>query len=289
MTKSLRKNRPQISIITINYNNCEGLLKTIRSVVSQTYCNFEYIIIDGGSTDGSVDVIKQYANRIDYWVSEPDRGIYHAMNKGTDKAIGEYCLYLNSGDCLHDENVLATVCKEGVLDKDVIIGAIQWLPSGYVKRLKVKESFVLLDFWYGDPIPHQSTFIRRSICSSIRYDESLKVASDWKFFLQVLALQNCSCKSVECIVADFAEGGISSITDSSDEHNKFFSELLPKEIYADYQRLTQREYDAFFIRLRLCKYAKVIYTISVFLVRLISLFRPSAQFSRNFPLFLYDK
>ena len=88
----------KISIITINYNNCEGLRRTIESVVNQTCRDFEYIIIDGGSTDGSVDVIKRYADNIDYWVSEPDKGIYNAMNKGIRMATGDYVQILNSGD-----------------------------------------------------------------------------------------------------------------------------------------------------------------------------------------------
>ena len=88
----------RLSIITINYNNREGLRKTIESVVNQTYRNFEYIIIDGGSTDGSVEVVKEYADRISYWVSEPDNGIYNAMNKGVLAANGKYIQFLNSGD-----------------------------------------------------------------------------------------------------------------------------------------------------------------------------------------------
>lgn len=83
----------KLSVITINYNNCSGLKKTIESVVNQTATQFEYIVIDGGSTDGSVDVIKEYSDKIDYWVSEPDRGIYNAMNKGIDVAKGEYCIF----------------------------------------------------------------------------------------------------------------------------------------------------------------------------------------------------
>lgn len=282
------KNIPKVSIITINYNNRDGLLKTIQSVVSQTCHSYEYIIIDGGSTDGSVEVIKGYTDRIDYWISEPDKGIYHAMNKGTERATGEYCLYLNSGDCLHDTEVLKTICKEGVLDKDIVIGASIRNPSGYVKKLKVSEPFVVLDFWYSNPIPHQSTFIKRSVCKKNHYDESLKVASDWKFFMQTLALQKCSCKSIDYIICDFAEGGISSRFDSGNERIQFFSELLPAEICADYEQLTLRGYDAFFIRLHLCKYAKVVYTLSVFFVRLLSLIRPSARFARKFPLFIKE-
>ena len=96
----MKKNK--ISVITINYNNKSGLEKTIQSVISQTYFELEYIIIDGGSSDGSIDVIKKYENKIDYWISEQDKGIYNAMNKGIAQAHGEYCNFMNSGDCFHD-------------------------------------------------------------------------------------------------------------------------------------------------------------------------------------------
>ena len=101
----------KLSVITINYNNRDGLRKTIESVVNQTCRDFEYIIIDGGSTDGSVDVIKQYADRIDYWVSEPDKGIYHAMNKGIAVAHGEYLNFMNSGDCFYESTVVENVLQ----------------------------------------------------------------------------------------------------------------------------------------------------------------------------------
>lgn len=113
----------KLSIITVNRNNTEGLRKTIESVVSQTYTDFEYIIIDGASTDGSVDIIKEYADRITYWVSEPDNGIYNAMNKGILKAKGEYLQFLNSGDWLVDEGVLQTMIKY-TDDVDILIGNI---------------------------------------------------------------------------------------------------------------------------------------------------------------------
>jgi acetyltransferase-like isoleucine patch superfamily enzyme len=128
----------KLSIITINRNNAAGLRKTIESVVSQTYTDFEYIIIDGASTDDSVNIIKEYAEatlpcgeglgeRL-YWVSEPDKGIYNAMNKGILKANGEYCLFLNSGDWLYDNDVLNDVfsispTEDIVYGNDVFIGA----------------------------------------------------------------------------------------------------------------------------------------------------------------------
>ena len=100
---------PKLSIITINLNNAAGLRKTIESVVNQTFTDYEYLIIDGGSTDGSVEVIKEFADKITYWVSEPDKGIYNAMNKGILKARGEYLQFLNSGDWLVDNEVLFRV------------------------------------------------------------------------------------------------------------------------------------------------------------------------------------
>jgi len=97
------------SIITVNFNNKEGLRQTIESVIHQTYRDFEFIVIDGGSTDGSVDVLKEYDSQIDYWVSEPDGGIYQGMNKGIKKASGEYLNFMNSGDCFYSSDVLEIV------------------------------------------------------------------------------------------------------------------------------------------------------------------------------------
>ena len=94
------------SIITVNFNNKEGLLKTIESVIHQTFRDFEFIIIDGGSTDGSVDVLKEYSSQINYWVSEPDGGIYQGMNKGLRQAKGDYVNFMNSGDCFYSASVL---------------------------------------------------------------------------------------------------------------------------------------------------------------------------------------
>ena len=97
----------KFSVITINYNHKEGLIHTIKSVLCQTCTDFEYIIIDGGSTDGSAEVIKEYDKAIAYWVSEKDNGVYHAMNKGVAQAHGDYLIFMNSGDCFHSSDVLS--------------------------------------------------------------------------------------------------------------------------------------------------------------------------------------
>ena len=109
------------SIITVNFNNKEGLRKTIESVIRQSFRDFEYIVIDGGSTDGSADILKEYDAQIDYWVSEPDKGIYNAMNKGIVQAKGEYLNFMNSGDYFYDNQVLQHVADYGY-DTDFIVG-----------------------------------------------------------------------------------------------------------------------------------------------------------------------
>lgn len=274
----------KISIITINYNNRDGLEKTIQSVVSQTSHDYEYIIIDGGSTDGSVEVIKKYATKIAYWVSEQDKGIYHAMNKGIDQTHGDYCLFLNSGDTLHNSDVLNNVKQD--LTTDIVIGAIRKETSGYIKRLKIKEPLALLDFWIENPIPHQSTFIKKEICTRVRYDETLKIAGDLKFFLQAIVVLGSSYRSSDYIVANFDENGISSQKVADNEWKKIFTELMPTYLFDDYQKLLHRNYDGFYIRLRLRKYYKLVYTLSVFCVRIISIFRPTARFVNKYPTWI---
>lgn len=273
-----------ISIITINYNHKNGLENTIKSVVSQTCGSYEFLIIDGGSVDGSVDVIKKYADKLDFWISEKDNGIYHAMNKGIDHAKGEFCLFLNSGDILHDDNVLNYVCQHHLLDKDVVIGAIQRVPSGYIKRVEIKEPYVLTDFWCQNPIPHQSTFIRRTLFDEFRYDENLRIASDLKFFVQAIIVKRCSYKSIDYIISDFEEGGLSSRESANDECMTIFKDLLPAYIYDDYKRLFSRKYESFFMELRLYKYSSIIYTLSVLTIRILSFLKKNASFAKRFSL-----
>ena len=111
----------RLSVITINMNNRKGLERTIKSVVCQIFADFEYIVIDGASVDGSADVIREYADKIHYWISEPDTGIYNAMNKGILQAKGDYCLFLNSGDALYTTTVLEEVFNQN-FSEDIIIG-----------------------------------------------------------------------------------------------------------------------------------------------------------------------
>lgn len=282
----------RISIITINFNNREGLKKTIESVVNQTYINIQYIVIDGGSTDGSVDVIKAYADKIDYWVSEPDKGIYNAMNKGVDVAKGEYCLFLNSGDYLHTSGTIEDVVETNLCD-DVIMGLVKYVPSGRIGYTDIKAPISLLDFYKGSPIPHPTAFIRKELLLKHCYDENLKIVSDWKFFLQCIIIDQCSYKILDFVITDFLEGGVcSNRAVGETERQKCFEELLPSGIRVDYIRFLngggydETEYDKLFISLKNYRYSKIVYTMSVLIVRFVSLFKPSARFARKMSLFL---
>ena len=204
----------QLSIITINYNNKEGLVKTINSVLNQTCKNFEYIIIDGGSMDGSVEIIKNNYDKINYWVSEKDEGIYHAMNKGIKVAKGKYLLFLNSGDYLISNSTIEDFLLE-TNDIDIIYG------KRYTEyndgRLVSFESYRKLSielFFSGYCIPHQATLIKRDLFLKYGlYDESLKLVSDYKFFLLVIFKHNCTYILKDIYIVNFNADGISSSKD----------------------------------------------------------------------------
>ena len=278
-----------LSIITINYNNREGLRKTIESVVNQTYRDFEYIVIDGGSTDGSVEVIKEYADRIDYWVSEKDNGIYDAMNKGIDKAKGEYCQFLNSGDSFHSTNVLELVLPS--LDgTDIVVGQI--FLSNTLSASEIIPSVSMLRL-YERSLPHSSAYISTRLLKKHKYDTSLKIVSDWKFYIQTLIYENASYKFIETIVSNFDTNGISSQNTAlvMSEREQVLKELLPERIRLDYfkfvngQGYQENSYDQFFVQTRKYpQYAKLVYSISVIIMRLISVFKRGAQYARNFPI-----
>lgn len=203
---------PIISIITINYNNGEGLGRTLHSVVNQTWKEFEYIVIDGGSTDGSKEIIEEYSKDIDYWISEPDMGIYNAMNKGILASKGNYLLFINSGDELFDLNVLDKNI-EYIHTEDLIYFDIYLIFSDKEKYHYYPESINFRTFIEGS-IGHPTTFIKRDLFKRIGYyDETLHIVADWKFFLEAIVKFNCSRKKVNAVFSKFYMDGISSINE----------------------------------------------------------------------------
>lgn len=218
----------KLSIITINYNNRDGLQKTIDSILPQTFRGFEWIVIDGGSTDGSRELIEQYADRFSYWVSEPDKGVYNAMNKGIKEAKGEYVNFMNSGDWFASPTILEEIFSEAHT-ADVLYGyMIRGGLDGEVNNQSMmKESLTWIDF-YRDGLPHQATFIKRSLFNQLGlYDESLKAVSDWKFFVEAFVYHKATSEFIPKKIAIYAEGGISDVM-GGEERKRVAKELFPR-------------------------------------------------------------
>lgn len=177
------KNSPLISVVTVSYNAVTTIEQTILSVINQSYSNIEYIVIDGGSTDGTVDIIKKYADKITYWVSEPDKGIYDAMNKGIVVATGEWINFMNSGDLFYDNNVVDNILS-ACLDRksDVIYGN---RISSFSIACFIQYPQSLCRFSTEFPIFHQSCFIKMSIMKKMKYDLRYKICADYDFFYKL--------------------------------------------------------------------------------------------------------
>ena len=232
----------KLSIITINYNNAEGLRKTLASIAAQTFRDFEHIIVDGGSTDGSVEVIREYeqslASRLSplasnlKWLSEPDSGIYNAMNKGIKMANGEYLLFLNSGDYLVDADTLKNVFADAD-DVDIIYGdRINVWKDGLERNRDSFPDHITGYFLYRGMISHQASFIKSDLFVKYGlYREDLKYGADWEFFLRTFLLYNCTYQHIYQNVVYFDCLGISSVAENNkemwDERKRVFAETLP--------------------------------------------------------------
>lgn len=202
------------SIITINFNNKIGLKNTIESVINQIETKFEFIIIDGGSTDGSVELISKYKNNIDYWVSESDFGIYDAMNKGINIATGKYLFFLNSGDLFYDNQVLKNVIEYTINDWDLLAGNVNLISKS--KQLDkiwyTKNNYTFSEIAFGH-IPHQGFFFKAELfIKHGLYNINNKIVSDWEFILKLI-YNNVSIIYTKTNFASHFLDGISHNTD----------------------------------------------------------------------------
>lgn len=232
----------KLSIITVNLNNKKGLQSTIESILGQSESDFEHIIIDGGSTDGSTDIIKKYEPKYLYiqgglqWISEADNGIYHAMNKGIKLAKGEYCYFLNSGDTFNDDQVLQDFIKLSN-GEDLIYGQV--FNNG---RIIDYPEQINLAFFLAHTIVHQAVFIKRILFDQHGfYDESLRFVSDWKFFISIFKSQNeCTFKKIDKTIANYDGSGITSQKDNLpklyQESDEVKREWFPG-LYEEYEQL----------------------------------------------------
>jgi len=214
----------KISIITINYNDATGLEKTMQSVFAQTYNKFEYIVIDGNSTDNSKQIIRNFEGLISSiqlkWISEADNGIYNAMNKGIKRSTGDFLLFLNSGDVLYDAFVIENCVKQidsncdlcsGILILEGTAGRITLYPP---KELGLYQSVY-------KHLTHPNTFIKKTLFDQFGlYNEDNKIVSDWEFFFVVSGLNKCKYRSLNVPIAIFYEDGVSSSNNELQEREK---------------------------------------------------------------------
>lgn len=256
----------KLSIVTINYNNAEGLRKTLASVASQTYSNIEHFIVDAASTDGSVDVIKEYTEASKHtviWSSEKDKGIYDGMNKGIRKATGEYIQILNSGDVLAGGDVtarmIAALNDEMSRDKSLNDGRIGILYGNMIRDygngktnrdtclgervksrdLKAQEVEWTMDDFIKGTVNHDPTYIRRDLYEKYGlYDENLKICSDWKWFVNAVVFGGEQLYYVPIDVTIFDTTGISetNLEFREQERHAELEKMLPAAILKDYDR-----------------------------------------------------
>ena len=231
----------KLSIITSNLNNKDGLRRTLESVHSQTCKMVEYIIVDGASNDGSVDTIRQFMAKQNTvkpdvstvqqsWISEPDTGIYNAMNKGIRMTTGDYLLFLNSGDKLASVDVIERVLPYLNNENEIVSGELELIKNGEVVTKLFPPQIVNLNYCISAGLMHPNTFIKRDLFDRYGYyNEQNKIVSDWEFFLIACGLHSCKYKSIPVLVSCFEMDGMSSMNDNllEMETQEALKRLLP--------------------------------------------------------------
>lgn len=232
--------KPLITVITVVFNGEEHLQETILSVINQTYVNVEYIIIDGGSTDGTLDIIRKYEGTIDYWVSEKDAGIYDAMNKGIALATGEWVNFMNCGDVFYEKVSIKNIFREpGLALFDVIYGNHQVVyPSG-LRRHAASGS--IENIYRGSQFSHQASFVNTLRHKKTKFNICEKLVADFDFFYNIQR-DGAKFKKTEAVIASCRSGGVSDsnridalldfwgVVDKKTKANLFFCFLLFKEV-----------------------------------------------------------
>ena len=238
----------KLSIVTISYNNIAGLKKTLPSILEQTYTQFEHIIVDGGSQDGSAQFIATYARQAKergitvQWISERDKGIYNAMNKGIQMSTGEYIEILNSGDMLASDGIVGAMHEALALhnEPDILYGnMLKDKATGLCRDRCFAGSKITMRGMYRGTLNHSPAYIKRSLFDQYGfYDENYKIVSDWKWYLQVIIFGGVEPVYVDLDVTVFEMTGISETNKTLDkeERKKVLQEVVPSTFLADYDR-----------------------------------------------------
>lgn len=256
----------KLSIVTINYNNAEGLRRTLNSVTAQTYHDIEHIIIDGGSTDESVDVIKEYVAKVESqelraksvrWSSEPDKGIYNAINKGIKKATSDYIQILNSGDMLASDDVTARMVAalESYSRESRVESQEKGVAIFYGNMLKSYDGKTIINrdtcgngmytpesflYFYKGTLNHDCAYIRRDLFEKYGlYNEQMKICSDWEWYVKAIVLGGEKPVYTNIDVTIFDMNGISESGGKNKElikkeRREYLEKILPASVLHDY-------------------------------------------------------
>jgi glycosyltransferase involved in cell wall biosynthesis len=229
---------PKISIVTIVYNRLADLKKTFNSVVSQSkFQEYEYIIVDGGSTDGSVDFLIENNSSISQWISEPDRGIYDAMNKGAQLASGEWIIFMNAGDCFFADDTLQQVSAYLQPSVDVIIGGVESIyEDRYGFRTLTSHPCNLAELWHQIPSCHQSILVKRDLQIKYPFDTMFSWCADHNFLAKLYSLQH-QFSEVPIVISKFEASGdrkrdiLSYTKERQNIYRQYFDRSLSRELY----------------------------------------------------------
>ncbi|NND61915.1 MAG: glycosyltransferase [Flavobacteriaceae bacterium] len=231
---------PKVSIITINYNNAKGLEQTIASVLSQTYKNFEFILIDGASNDGSVELIEANRDKFTYCISEKDTGIYNAMNKGIRVSSGQYLLFLNSGDLLTQASALHDFIHHEKFVGDIIYGDYK-----FKEGAKVYADQLSPIYFMRTSLPHQSTFFKKEVFEQMGlYDETYSMGGDRAYFIKCFMSEQFKFTHVNYFLTYFDLEGLSNSKEhrkrKNEEDERMFREYFGVH-YEDYKKQLELE------------------------------------------------
>lgn len=209
-TKGINKKTPPsealVTIITVVFNGSQHIEQTIQSVLCQTYDNIEYIIIDGGSTDGTLDIIRKYDHKISYWISEPDKGIYDAMNKGITLVNGEWVIFMNAGDTFYRPDTVASIFKDDQNSVDLICGHNEIIYNDDFSV--VRKALDVNHLWKGMIFCHQSLFTRTSLMKQHPFDPTYQLSADYEFVYYALT-KKYRLSKYEIPISTTVHGGVS--------------------------------------------------------------------------------
>ncbi len=221
-----------ISVITINLNDHKGLEATVKSVRAQNCSAIEHIIIDGGSTDGSQEYIKQNESWFTHWISELDKGVYDAQNKGLRKAKGEFVIFLNAGDTFYSNDLISSFLSLSKKDSDnIIYGNSNVIKVDGTSSILVPPNKLDLNFWYRNTLNHQAVFFKRDLFHAYgHYDISYKFCADMDVLLKVFKKEPNSFAHFNKIVCNYYETGLSAKRENYDRVIEEKETILRKQL-----------------------------------------------------------